>query len=238
MESFKATPSTTKFMALLIAMIAIGLLLNSSYAIAAELADVRVGQKPDKTRIVFDIKQNHQFKITKLNNPSRVVIDFYKTENQLTFKNKHFNDSRLQRMRVEDSKDKLSVILDLHKNFDYNYFTLGKNSAGAERLVVDLMQVVNHNSVPNLAANQAVKPAVVPVSVKPNAAVTQRSQAKARVTTEVHANPVTQSILNQDSAVLIDQGLFVVAIDPGHGGKDVGAVGHGSSYGNEVTLRI
>ena len=65
-------------MALLIAMIAIGLLLNSSYAIAAELADVRVGQKPDKTRIVFDIKQNHQFKITKLNNPSRVVIDFYK----------------------------------------------------------------------------------------------------------------------------------------------------------------
>ena len=72
----------------------------------------------------------------------------------------------------------------------------------------------------------------------PNAAVTQRSQAKARVTTEVHANPVTQSILNQDSAVLIDQGLFVVAIDPGHGGKDVGAVGHGNIYEKNVTLQI
>ena len=239
MESFKATSSTTKFMALFVVLLALGLLLNSSYAIAqAELASVRVGQKPDKTRIVFDIKHNQQFKVTKLNNPSRVVIDFYKTANQLTFKNKHFNDSRLQRMRVEDSGDKLSVVLDLHKNFDYSYFTHDQDSSGAELLVIDLTQVVNHNSVPNLAVKQSVQPTIASVSMKPKVAEVQRNEAKARVAKEVHANPVTQSILNRDSAVLIDQGVFVVAIDPGHGGKDVGAVGHGNIYEKNVTLQI
>lgn len=229
MTPFRTTLNfRTSLTAWLLALCALTLLLNSSYALAqAELAGIRVGQKVDLTRVVFDIKQNHQFKVTKLNNPSRIVVDFYKTANQLTFKNKHFTDSRLYRMRVQDSQDRLRVVLDLHKNFDYNYFTLAKNSSGAERLVIDLTQLAHIGKPAQVVAKAAVTQPVVAKTV-----------AKKMVTQDVHTNPVTQSILNQDSQVLVNQGVFVVAIDPGHGGKDVGAVGHGNIYEKDVTLQI
>lgn len=216
---------------LLTVLLAVALMLNASYAVAkAELANVRVGQKIDKTRIVFDIKQNHRFKVYKLNNPSRVVVDFYKTENELNFKNKHYTDSRLYRVRVKDSKNQLRVILDLHKNFDYNYFTLAKNKAGAERLVVDLTHLVGHKPI--------AKTSKKVVETKSRPAVTQPRKIKQNVAKEVRANPVTQSLLSKDSSVLVKSDLFVVAIDPGHGGKDVGAVGHNNVYEKEATLQM
>ncbi|MEA3406298.1 MAG: AMIN domain-containing protein, partial [Pseudomonadota bacterium] len=189
---------------LLTVLLAVALMLNASYAVAkAELANVRVGQKIDKTRIVFDIKQNHRFKVYKLNNPSRVVVDFYKTENELNFKNKHYTDSRLYRVRVKDSKNQLRVILDLHKNFDYNYFTLAKNKAGAERLVVDLTHLVGHKPI--------AKTSKKVVETKSRPAVTQPRKIKQNVAKEVRANPVTQSLLSKDSSVLVKSDLFVVA---------------------------
>lgn len=224
---------------MLTALLAVALLLNASYAIAkAELANVRVGQKVDKTRVVFDIKQNHRFKVYKLNNPSRVVVDFYKTDNQLNFKNKHYKDSRLYRVRVNDSKKQLRVTLDLHKNFDYNYFTLAKNSEGAERLVVDLTHIVGRPAVAK-TPTQSPKSAKQLAQVNhPKAIVKQKTQIKQNVAKEIRSNPVTQSLLSKDSSVLVKRDLFVVAIDPGHGGKDVGAVGHNNIYEKEATLQI
>ena len=231
---------------MLIALTAIALLLNGSYAIAkAELASVRVGQKVDKTRVVFDIKQNHQFKVSKLNNPSRIVVDFYKTANQLTFKNKHFTDDRLYRMRVQDTKERLRIVLDLHKNYDYNYFTLAKNKAGAERLVVDLTQVVGKDQSkkhPSITA-KLVKKTPTNQSSNTKTQINQphknvTNKIKQNVSKEVRLNQVTQSILSKDSSVLVKRDMFVVAIDPGHGGKDVGAVGHNHVYEKEATLQV
>ncbi len=222
------------------AILAIALLLNASYAIAkAELANVRVGQKVDKTRVVFDIKQNHRFKVYKLNNPSRVVVDFYKTDNQLDFKNKHYKDSRLYRVRVKNSKERLRVVLDLHKNYDYNFFTLAKNKSGAERLVVDLTHIVGK------APTQSVKKAVHKTTPKqPKTTLSSKNELKSsqkikqNVAKKVRANPVTQSLLSQDSSVLVKRDMFVVAIDPGHGGRDPGAIGHNKVYEKQVTLDI
>jgi len=217
-------------------LLAVALMLNASYAIAkAELENVRVGQKADKTRVVFDIKQNHRFKVYKLNNPSRVVVDFYKTENELNFKNKHYTDSRLYRVRVNDSKNQLRVTLDLHKNYDYNFFTLAKNKSGAERLVVDLTHIVGQKTVVKKANSQVIKKVA---KTTPAPVVSQNNKIKQNVAKEVRANPVTQSLLSKDSSVLVKPDLFVVAIDPGHGGKDVGAVGHNDVYEKEATLQV
>lgn len=230
--------TTKKFLTILLAL---GLLLNTSYAIAqAELASVRVGQKPDKTRVVFDIKQNHQFEVTKLNNPSRVVVDFYKTDNQLSFKNKHFTDERLYRMRVQETSKRLRVVLELHKNFDYNYFTLAKNKSGAERLVVDLKGLVsNKSSKSSLVATQKVtsnnsQNPTVSLANK----VTQSKTVASDNGKHARTNSLTQSILSKDSSVLLKSDEFVVAIDPGHGGRDVGAVGYDNVYEKDATLQI
>jgi len=222
---------------LLTIFLAIGLLLTSSYAIAqAELAQVRVGQKPDKTRVVFDIKQNHQFKVTQLNNPSRIVVDFYKTDNLLSFKNKHFNDKRLYKIFVQDDKDKLRIVLALHKNLDYSYFTLAKNKSGAERLVIDLTEVVG--SAKSKSVQIAQKSNQKPVVNSKTVASVQSNVNNSKVAKTLQSNLVTQSILSKDSSVLLKSDHFVVAIDPGHGGKDPGAVGNGHVYEKNVTLQI
>ena len=225
--------TTKKFLTILIA---VGLLLNTSYAIAqAELASIRVGQKPDKTRVVFDIKQNHQFKVSKLNNPSRIVVDFFKTTNQVTFKNRHFNDQRLYRMRVQDSKNRLRIVMELHKNLDYHYFTLAKNKSGAERLVVDLIDDSVNSKTVRLAVNKTTTKTPVKVKKVVKSVATPRSS---KVSAGLRSSSLSNAILSQDSAVLLKPNEFVVAIDPGHGGKDPGAVGKGRIYEKNVTLQI
>ncbi|WP_178861011.1 N-acetylmuramoyl-L-alanine amidase [Thiomicrorhabdus cannonii] len=216
----------------------------------AQLADIRVGQKTDKTRVVFDIKQNHDFKVYKLNNPSRVVVDFYKTDNGLNFKNQYFKDSRLYRLRVSETAEKLSVVLDLHKNYDYNFFTLGKNSKGAERLVVDLTQLqgveqASTNKTPNKAPRtekvrhpQATLVAATSKTTPLVDLADAKKPASSTIADEIKQNLATQSLLDQDSAVLVDDHQVVVAIDAGHGGKDVGAVGAHRVYEKNVTLQM
>lgn len=240
------------------AALATFLLCYASFVYAgAQLADLRVGQKADKTRVVFDIKQNHDFKVYKLNNPSRIVVDFYKTDNALSFKNQYFKDSRLYRVRVSETKQKLTVVLDLHKNYDYHFFTLGKNRQGAERLVVDVTQLqgatrmvaqkgVSQPKTPSKSVESTnVSPAkqtLVAQASEPKPLVEMKAapspQRTASIADEIRHNRATQSLLDQDSAVLVDDPQVVVAIDAGHGGKDVGAVGAGRLYEKNVTLAM
>ncbi|MDG6773233.1 N-acetylmuramoyl-L-alanine amidase [Thiomicrorhabdus sp. ZW0627] len=237
------------------ATLAVALLLNASSVYAgAELDKVRVGQKPDKTRVVFDIRKNHDFKVYKLNNPSRVVVDFYKTANKLDFKNKYFKDSRLYRVRVSDHQKGLRIVLDLHKNYDYNFFTLGENKSGAERLVVDLVQpdvqvadkkvtVQKHEKKPaetkaSLIAKSPENPKPLIEKTPSQPLVAMDKTVKDNVAREVKNNQATQSLLNKDSSILIKGDTLVVAIDPGHGGKDVGAIGHNHVYEKNATLQM
>ncbi|MDG6777750.1 N-acetylmuramoyl-L-alanine amidase [Thiomicrorhabdus sp. zzn3] len=226
-------------------ILALTLLSYSALALSkADLVNLRVGQKVDKTRVVFDIKQNHNFKVYKLNNPSRVVVDFFKTDNHLDFKNKYFKDSRLYRVRVSDSAKRLQVVLDLHKNFDYEFFTLGKNRQGAERLVIDLTQPVGANAgkpartkTASVKRNKPQGQIVAKTATKAKPLIDQ-SVKKSNLSREIEGNSATQALLNRDSAVLVKKQELIVAIDAGHGGKDVGAVGPNRVYEKVATLQM
>jgi len=127
------------------------------------LSSMRIGQTDDKTRVVFDLKQAQTYQVSHLNNPSRLVVDFFNTKNFLSFKKKHITDSRLFRIRVSDNSKRVRVVLDLHKTPKFKAFTLGKYGSGKERLVVDLTD--KKRSLPKqshvaqkMPAKQAVKP--------------------------------------------------------------------------------
>ena len=104
---------------------------------AGTLSAMRIGQDPDKTRVVFDLKKAQEYSITRLSNPSRVVVDFHDTVNSLSFKRKHITDSRIYVVRVADNKKGTRVVLDMHKSPHYKSFVLAKNKQGKERLVID-----------------------------------------------------------------------------------------------------
>ncbi len=123
------------------ALVVVMVIVMSSTAWAASLTKMRLGQGTDKTRVVFEIKKNHRFEITELKNPARIVVDFYKADNKLTFSKMKFLDARIKGARVKNQSKRTRVVLDLRDDFDYRYFTLAKNKRGAERVVIDVTNV-------------------------------------------------------------------------------------------------
>ena len=134
--------------------VSVFLLLTFSSQIAfadASLSKMRIGQSTDKTRVVFDLMPAYKYQVSELSNPSRLVIDFFNTTNNLTFSRKHITDLRLFKIRVSENGKRTRVVLDLHKTPSYKSFLLAKNAQGKERLVIDLMDkktvVANQQSI-------------------------------------------------------------------------------------------
>lgn len=227
MSFLNTTPRVISIIALLM------LLMWVSAAMAKpELTSMRIGQQNDTTRVVFDLNKLNQYKVSQLSNPSRLVVDFYKTANQLGFKNKHITDSRLFKVRVSSSAKRVRVVLDLHKHGEHKVFTLAKNKLGNERLVVDLKDL-------GTTAKPAQK---TPKSVAKKQAAAKatlvKENTKNTVKAPVKTHPATKSLLDTESAVFSQAKNLIVAIDAGHGGKDVGAVGHNNVYEKVATLNM
>lgn len=223
-----------------ISMILLGMILSFLTTTAwsqMSLEKMRLGQGKEKTRVVFEIKDNHRFEISTLKNPARIVVDFYQAENKLTFSKMKFLDARLKQARVKNQSNRVRVVLDLREDFEWGYFTLAKNKAGNERIVVDVK-------------NTRSKPKSVATVKKPNKTVTVASQnpstkgkialKKAPSTAkDISKNARAQSMMDSGSEIFSRKNKdLVVAIDAGHGGKDTGAIGYGGLYEKDVILDL
>ena len=249
---------------LLILLAVLASAFASSQAYATSLEKIRVGQDPAYTRVVFEIKDNHSFEVQQLNNPSRLVVDFVKAKNKIAFDYKKLFDKRVKAIRVNDDSRRTRVVLDLRNDFDYRYFTLAKTKQGAERLVIDvksnLVKPVTQPASTVLANKPKVDPkpaaiAVTKVAVKQQPSVQEKPPVPVGVALAKEHSPApvvvglvpnaslketkaTNQILNAGTP-LIDKNEVVVAIDAGHGGKDVGAIGHsGKVFEKDITLEM
>ena len=207
------------------------------------LEKMRLGQTNEKTRVVFEIKNNHRFEISTLKHPARIVVDFYKANNKLTFSKKQFLDARLKQARVKNQKNRVRVVLDLRKDFEWGYFTLAKNKSGNERIVVDIKNIPAKTK--KIAQSKAASKAKTVASQKPStsSAKGQIALKKSKKTTQsssdisTHSN--TQAMMNKSSQIFNKQNHdLIVAIDAGHGGKDTGAIGYGGLYEKDIMLKL
>lgn len=246
-------------------LLAIGLLLTTFFAHAAsnQLSTIRVGQQADQTRVVFDLNKLPKYKLQKLGNPNRVIVDFVDTASRISFSKKYLKDNRLFSIQVGTTAKNTRVVLKLHKSLKVKYFSLAKNANGYERLVVDLKEL------PAELPAQAEKPkrSVIKTQTKP-------VQPRQRLTEKPVQKPVNQSVKKStashsqqvhesgnvtisqnktdivevaDRSMTLEQFLkgqaprhseLVVAIDAGHGGKDTGAIGANGVYEKEITLQM
>lgn len=220
------------------------LIVNSAHA-NSEVSGIRLGQTPDQTRVVFDIKNNHKFEIFRLSNPERLVVDFIKAQNRISFQRQSFQDKRIAGMRVSSNDYRTRVVIDLRDKFEYKYFTLAKNNKRPERLVIDLKQ----QRVADTPQTQLVKapkseqtlelkapPKTSNVPAKKTESVVAKNQAKPSEN-RIKANQATENLLNNNRD-FVSKKQFLVAIDPGHGGRDSGAVGPTGVYEKNVTLAL
>jgi len=244
--------SALKFSLSVVLAMFVQLLFMGTVQAKAELMGVRVGQHTDKTRVVLEIRKNLGFKVSKLENPPRVVVDFYKAKNHIKFKQKSFRDPYLHRIRVKDqtktAAKRTQLILDLRSIADYRYFTLGKNARGNERVVIDLYPSKKHKKVvkrlqkgKQKAQKTGQKPKVTKIKV------VKSSEAKSKLTLASRHPKHQVTAFNTDAKQLLKRfsqapikgkKSLVVVIDPGHGGRDTGAIGPTGLYEKKVTLAL
>ena len=184
-------------------------------ATAATLEKVRIGQIPERTRVVFELNKQTAYDIQQLSNPSRIIIDFAHTHPELEFSTYTLQrDKRLFQTVVQRRPQSTRVTLKLHKHQSYKYFTLKPKGKKAHRLVLDLI-----DPVPN---TPALKKAPIASKAKPIIAN--------------HADKTVKKQLEKLNTPEDDR--FVIVLDAGHGGNDSGAVGHNKVLEKDATLAI
>ncbi|OIP96065.1 MAG: N-acetylmuramoyl-L-alanine amidase [Thiomicrospira sp. CG2_30_44_34] len=211
-------------------------LLPTSAWSKMSLEKMRLGQGKEQTRVVFEIKENHRFKISTLKNPARIVVDFYQSENKLTFSKMKFLDARLKQARVKNQSNRTRVVLDLRDDFEWGYFTLAKNNAGNERVVIDIK---NTPAKPEIAKTPRKPHAITKAAVPKKQPAKPAIKAAVKPKSDISQNTHTQAKMDKSSDIFVYKNKdLVVAIDAGHGGKDTGAIGYGGLYEKDVILNL
>jgi len=120
------------------------LLISSSVASAAGLTvirDVRLWTAPDHTRLVFDLNQRMTYKLFRLHQPERVVIDMEKASLKADVKKLPLPDPVIQEIRHGRSKNgALRLVIDVRERVQPRSFLLDPLRGKPYRLVVDLMR--------------------------------------------------------------------------------------------------
>jgi N-acetylmuramoyl-L-alanine amidase len=241
-------------------------IFSSQSALAADttVKSVRVGLAPDYTRITLESNQPLEYELSMLDNPHRVVIDLSHTRLSPALSTLPQKvdaiDPFVQKIRVGQFKPHvIRLVFDLKANVVPRTFVIEPKDNFAHRLILDIYH-------PDKAAKVDLNARIDPISsvgtgfetdlldelvatliqdgnkqtadqaqlIRPHPPKSQLNQARQPSGFQAAQNrkPGTAP---QKSMV---PRIIIVAIDPGHGGKDPGAVGNRGTYEKDVTLAI
>lgn len=179
---------------------------------AAVLKNIRLARyQPNVIRLVVELNEKPNTKIFTLNNPHRQVIDF---------KNTYFSKSAPSKIPAVDfiksvrrgvpDKQTARLVLELPTNstITENHFTLKPDKKAGWRFVMDL------------TTNKTKKS---PSSVVP-------PKPKSSLEPAAKAGPGLLPIKAKPKKVIV--------LDPGHGGRDPGAISRSGKYEKHITLAM
>lgn len=211
----------------------VGLQLASvtGHAQQVDVSALRYWNTPDQTRMTFDVTTSPEHRVFLMNNPPRLVIDMRnaraKTKQALPQPAADHPLFSKLRFAPKDGND-LRVVIDLKRPLNAKTATLRTNSLDGNLLIIELLSkttIANSNAEIKVAANPV--PAVNILSKSPKAEAPQPANIK---TASRPLKPIATVAQKSKS--------IVVAIDAGHGGKDVGALGASGTQEKHVTLSI
>ena len=158
-------------------------------------------------------------------------------------------DSTVENMRIWAENDRTRVVLDLSNPVDHTIFTL----RAPDRIVIDLEDSRLARTLENLPAGagsvRSIRSAVradgeLRVVLDLNETVRSRSFTVApnstygdRLVIDLQRNGRPQAVRHASDAYTPGRDLVIV-IDPGHGGRDPGAIGPGQTMEKDVVLAI
>jgi N-acetylmuramoyl-L-alanine amidase len=216
----------------------------SQIAWGAKLMAVRIWPAEDYTRVTLEsdqvLKVNHQL----LTNPHRLVVDVEGLELNNTIKELvakvNSNDPYIAQVRVGQFQPKVvRLVFDLKESIQPQLFTLDPVGSYQNRLVFDLYPTVANDPLMELVRQSAKKEAALDAD-DPIGAIAKRESQKAEANKSTKPNEIAKSDGKPDSraAKPSHRRLLTIAIDPGHGGEDPGAIGKRGSREKDIVLAI
>lgn len=214
---------------------------------ANTIVAVRTWPADEYTRVTLELDQELQSEHFTLDNPHRMVIDLKglqlnSTLHELVSKVRA-NDPYIQNVRVgQFSADVVRLVLDLKQPIAPQVFTLKPIGEYKYRLVIDLYPRIARD--PLLALQNAADEDPL-AAVLDQLAQSQPSVPVPTVTGQSAPPPLTKPASVPQPSTPVPQVSptrqnrpILVALDPGHGGEDPGAIGPSGVREKDVVLQI
>jgi N-acetylmuramoyl-L-alanine amidase len=214
----------------------LGLQLTSiaSQAQQVDVNSLRYWNTPDQTRMTFDVSASPEHRVFLMNNPPRLVIDMRDTKAHKALTQPPADHPLFSKLRfaTKDSTD-LRVVIDLKRPLTAKMATLRTNTLDNHRLVIELLGKTTITDVKTADKIDQKIAENKQLSVPPANNIQPNNNRSHDVASKADTHPIKPVVTNTKKAKSI-----VIAIDAGHGGKDVGALGANGSQEKQVTLAI
>ena len=212
---------------------------------AAQIMAVRVWPAEEYTRVTLEndseLKTNHFI----VKDPERLVVDIEGLELNPTLKELvakiQSNDPYIKQVRVGQNRPNVvRLVFDLKEEVNPQVFTLPPVGNYRHRLVFDLYPVNPADPIAALiskgeSSNDAPSEAT-PAAIAPAAPEVQLAKTDSKDENQLAKETDKQSDKRPGKPHVTR--MITIALDPGHGGEDPGAIGHGGSREKDVVLSI
>lgn len=239
--------------------------LLPSAAQAAQILAVRVWPAADYTRVTLENDSELKTSHFTVKDPERLVVDIEGLELNPTLKQLvakvQANDPYIKQVRVGQNRPNVvRLVFDLKEEVNPQVFTLQPVGSYQHRLVFDLYPANPpdpiaaliekgdwHNEIDKeLGAAKAALGTDLKPDTKPDIKSDAKSDAKPdtklankpEIKPEGHASAVTSEAEKNPPKPSTLTRMITIALDPGHGGEDPGAMGRGGSREKDVVLAI
>jgi N-acetylmuramoyl-L-alanine amidase len=209
----------------------------AAWAGASRIASTRLWPAEEYTRVIFEAPAPIEHQMVVLRNPDRLVLDLARVDRSREIdalpSRVQPGDPYIAAIRVGNpSGGFLRVVLDLKGEVRPQVFALKPVAEFGHRLVIDLYPLAAIDPLMALLERERSEPSIAlpdaMTQIEPRAAppdAMARSEPQRRVPAKsARTAPPPRRI--------------TVAIDPGHGGEDPGAIGRRGTYEKNVVLAI
>lgn len=221
-------------------------------ALAADqvkFVDVRLWPADEYTRVTLEHAGAIKYKHFLIENPWRMVIDLLDMRLDSTLKELtsrlQANDPYVQQIRVAQFDDNtVRLVFDLKEEVKPEIFTIDPIAEYKNRFVVDfypkypadpLLALIEKSTDPAMREDEITR-ALRLAEAEANGTISFDNAVTEKAPTEL-AKAQPNAPLERKPTLQLKR-IITVAIDPGHGGEDPGAVGKGGTYEKNVVLAI
>lgn len=213
-----------------------------SLAHAAGVVAVRVWPAPDYTRVTIELDASLKNEHFLLTDPHRLVMDIEgmvlnSTMKELVSKVRA-DDPFIETVRVGQNRPNVArLVIDLKQTTKPQVFTLKPIGEYQHRLVIDLYPEVERDPLLTLANNSQADDDPLARMLEELQRGEKPSQIEQAPSIAEATPPQTPPPPSRPTPRPTKR-MITIALDPGHGGEDPGAIGKGGTREKDVVLRI